>query len=403
MGEVSQEISSIDTVLLSAVAENSGAGGYTPALENVGTTPFLAMQVRQLKRLGFKNFLVEVDQVSGALIAIADGLTAEGIDLEFIRDPKELSGHPEPAGRMLVVAASVYIRDDMLARILDGDGPVIATVEGSEENEVFERIDLNTRWSGVAVIDSLPADAISEIPEGWSLPSALLRQSLQSGVRQLPIAQPALEAGNLLKVTSAAEMRALAKAKFQSSVRQQRCAVGAFIFAPIAKLLVLNVATTSNWLGLMSPIFAALALLASFAGLAAIALASGLVALFILFMNKLILDFENKKDTGQIIRPLSWLLLALALAVVSWQQSHIEGIFAAAALTGLLVHSHQLPLAVERARLLPTPAFAAAVLLLLAIAGPFDLGLKALVILQILALLVTQSMAQRDATGLNRP
>ena len=63
--------------------------------------------------------------------------------------------------------------------------PAIATVGDDEAHESFERIDAETRWAGVAVIDSQLLSSTARMLGDWDLQSTLLRRAIQDGARRI--------------------------------------------------------------------------------------------------------------------------------------------------------------------------------------------------------------------------
>jgi hypothetical protein len=74
-----------------------------------------------------------------------------------------------------------------LVAALAGEGePAIGTVPDDESHAMFERIDAESRWSGVALVDSRMLASTAAMLGDWDLQSTLLRRTLQEGALRLP-------------------------------------------------------------------------------------------------------------------------------------------------------------------------------------------------------------------------
>lgn len=63
----------------------------------------------------------------------------------------------------------------------------IYTRAAASSDDRHERIDLNDRWAGLAVLQGKLVHNLDDIPEDWNLGSALLRQAVQGGARRKQI------------------------------------------------------------------------------------------------------------------------------------------------------------------------------------------------------------------------
>jgi hypothetical protein len=65
--------------------------------------------------------------------------------------------------------------------------PAVAVVPDDEAHAAFERIDGESRWSGVAAVDAHLLGSTAAILGDWDLQSTLLRRALQEGAIRIPV------------------------------------------------------------------------------------------------------------------------------------------------------------------------------------------------------------------------
>ena len=63
----------------------------------------------------------------------------------------------------------------------------VATVPDDESHEMFERIDAQSRWAGVALVETKLLGSTAAILGDWDLQSMLLRRTLQEGALRLAV------------------------------------------------------------------------------------------------------------------------------------------------------------------------------------------------------------------------
>jgi hypothetical protein len=157
-------------------------GAVHPAFQLLLGKPFLFHQLKQLERLGVSKVAISVESVPPALPAIVEQLDRPGFNIRILRTPADLSALVTDTQAVFVKSGDTQISDEILAGLLLQKGRFVSRLPEQPEHAAFERIDLSSRWAGLAMIDGMIARQASVIPEGWSLDSCLLRQALQSGV-----------------------------------------------------------------------------------------------------------------------------------------------------------------------------------------------------------------------------
>lgn len=175
--------------------------------------PAIFHQVKQLQRLGVDDIIIAVDAIPGELPQLVDQMQAEGGNVRLLR-PVNFSDADCFDGPFLLVAPELWIDDGLLQEALSWKANSVGTVEEGPANGLFERIDLNRRWSGIAVLEAGILLQSRNMPEGWSLASFLLRHSLQLGASEVAISQQRITDGSLLHVSSTGDYEKLIGAHF---------------------------------------------------------------------------------------------------------------------------------------------------------------------------------------------
>lgn len=216
-------------------SEPEQSGG---ALVLIGGQPLLSCQIEILRQSGIATFLIEVDSVTGGLLAIADRFRADGLRVEFIRSATDLESFLQDDKCLVVQAEGHYFSQSMVAELLHQSPPFIATIDSRDENAAFERIDLNTRWSGIAVITAETARMMTALPDGWSICSSLLRQAIQRRTRFVPVAQGQLQSGEIVRVETQHDAAVVLLRTLKRHTDRPHGLIEKYIFGPIAVAIV---------------------------------------------------------------------------------------------------------------------------------------------------------------------
>ncbi len=168
--------------------DNAGLAGGLPALLSVAGQTLIEYQVRVARHCGAGHIVVLVDQMPSALVAAFDRLRADGIDIEIARDARDAADRIHPDEALLVMASGAVASRDMVASIVAAPRPTLLTLADTLGNQGFERIDAQSRWAGIALLDGKLLRATSAILGDWTLGPTLLRTAVQAGAAQQMVA-----------------------------------------------------------------------------------------------------------------------------------------------------------------------------------------------------------------------
>ncbi len=355
--------------------------------------PLIQFQIDNLRNMGVGRFLVEVDTVPGAVVALADQLRHQGISIDFVRSPQELSGKFTDDELLWVQSEGILADAALLDGVFANSSPIIATVDGREDNACFERIDLNTRWAGLALLDRKTIDGIAALPDGWNIGSSLLRQAIQDGVTQKLLRQDIVDSGQLRRIVKPEDSLAYSNIMLTKRTKQANGGVESVIFGPIVRRLapllwpfksreiVIDGAAIGT--GLASAGCAIFGF-----GIAAASLAT--VSIFILTLRYCLHHSKRGDAKSNMVTGISWSILAATFAALLWKeaQGSIPLIFPAIVVIGLLYLTHQTRETGMVRFVKPSPAMVTIVMGFSAFIGNVGAGAMLIAIVQ-LAFLIT--------------
>ncbi len=363
-----------DTALLSAALATVDANitGAEISSSTVGGQSLLEHQIGLLGRLGVSRFLIEVEHVTGALLHLADTNSKTGRSVEFVRSGSDVQRLMHAGDRLWVQAEAVYVAPDLLKQMLSRAGAFLVTLDGRDENVAFERIDLNTRWAGVAVVEAQTVVALQNLPEGWSMTSSILRQALQDKVSFNALNQKNVQNGDVRLVRSAEDFSALNQEILVGRIDQSGGFLETRILAPIAARIAPSVWRLSSGTALVkgaSIILAASSLGLGVTGFVPAAIVAAMIAIALNILGATVADRNNSTSLSRLTPPTVWTLLGLStLATARTDMSYSsDGIFAALTVVGLALLAQKLILPVWARQTLKSPAL---IVLLLLIASP---------------------------------
>ncbi len=171
--------------LISAYHE-ADDGGLRATLQVAGRT-LVERQIRLALAAGAEPVVVVVERVTAALNVALDGLRAEGVALVLARSAEEAAEAVHSNDRVLLVGDGLVAPETVIARLVALDGPAILVVPDVRVDDRYERIDAQSRWAGLALIDGQMLKQTALMLRDWDLQSTLLRRAVQAGARQISV------------------------------------------------------------------------------------------------------------------------------------------------------------------------------------------------------------------------
>ena len=232
--------------LIGAYQEDDN-GGLRALLPLAGRT-LLEYQVRCAGAAGAAPIVVIVERIPQALQDAFERLRLDGIGVFPVSDVAEAVSRFEAGSSILLIGDGVAPPVDLAIALTSDGEPSVATVPDDEMHERFERIDAESRWAGIAVVDAHLLGSTAAMLGDWDLQSTLLRRSIQEGARRVPVTQAG---GEPLLVESASELADFQRFLVRSSRGGRDDWTSRYILPPVEDIATEQLMQTSvrpGWL-----------------------------------------------------------------------------------------------------------------------------------------------------------
>lgn len=377
----------ITTALLCAAGDNIGGNTDTVALLDICGEPLIAYQIAQLLSCGIHSFLIEIEELPGALAAVTERFCAQGASVAYVRSPAELAAILNDDELLFVLCDGIIADDTLLKEIVAVPSKYIVTLDGRDENSDYERIDLNSFWAGIALLDICSIRAISALPEGWSIRSSLLRQALQDAVPHRPLNQGLLLANRLRRIKTPAQASDFTKQVLARNSRNVSGFIESRLFAPIAAFIAPKMwksPLAAKILQFMLPLLAVGVLAMVLSGTAAAASISAIICIFGLQLNKLLQSNNNKQFLEKLVNVSIWISLSTGFLFAGWKDAPqpFMSMFPPAMVLGIFFIARKLSVKGWQNSILSSPALLAAATCFISVMGLLPVGIALLALAQ---------------------
>ena len=221
-------------------------GGLRALLPLAGRT-LVEYQVRCASAAGAAPIVVVVERVPQALQDGFERLRLDGIGVFPVSDVSEAVSRFEAGSAILLIGDGIAPPVDLVASFAEEAEAAVGIVPDDERHETFERIDGESRWAGVAVVDAHLLGSTAAMLGDWALPSPLLRRALPAGARRVPVAAT----GEPLLVDTADQRGDFQRHLVNVSRGERNDSASRFILPPIEDLATEQLMETSvkpSWL-----------------------------------------------------------------------------------------------------------------------------------------------------------
>jgi hypothetical protein len=305
--------------LIGAYQEDD-SGSLRALLPLAGRT-LLEYQVRCAAAASAAPIVVVVERVPQALQDAFERLRLDGIGVFPVSDVAEAVSRFEAGSMILLIGDAVAPPATLVMQIAEEAEPAVTTVPDDEEHAGFERIDAESRWAGVALVDAHLLGSTAAMLGDWDLQSTLLRRTIQEGALRVP-SEPG---GEPLLAQSAEQLEGFQRTLLAASRARRADWVSRFILPPVEEFATEQLMETQvrpAWL-----IWAALALTIA----AAICFTRGwLGAGLVLLILSTPLDLVAERIATLRLKPLAsrvvsrlalWPAAGLALLAIGWWET----------------------------------------------------------------------------------
>lgn len=321
--------------LIGAYQEDD-SGGLRALFPLAGRT-LLEYQVRCAAAAGAAPIVVVVERVPQALQDALERLRLDGVGVVAVSAIEESVSRFEAGSAILVIGDGIAPPASLVAGMAAEPEPAVATLPDDELHEAFERIDGETRWAGVALVDAHLLGSTAAMLGDWDLQSTLLRRTLQEGALRVPVEEGG---GEPLLVERPEQLEAFQRHLVAASRGARGDWASRFLLPPVEEFAteqLMETAVRPAWL-----VWAALSLTIG----AAIAFFEGWpVAAVVMLLLSAPLDLVAARLASLRLRPLPvrmasraalWPASGIALAALGWWEMGRSGSWGAllAALAG---------------------------------------------------------------------
>lgn len=166
--------------LIAAYHESGEAGHLRATLPLAGRT-VIERQARLAASAGANPVVIFVERLPAALSAAVERLRRDRVPVKLVRTAEEAAEAVDPFDRVLLIGDGAIVPAAQQVRLAAEKGPAVLTVPEGGHGEIYERIDAQSRWAGLAAIDGALLRETAAMLRDWDLQSTLLRRTLQAG------------------------------------------------------------------------------------------------------------------------------------------------------------------------------------------------------------------------------
>jgi hypothetical protein len=171
--------------LIGAYQEDD-SGGLRALFPLAGRT-LVEYQVRCAAAAGAAPIVIVVERVPQALQDAFERLRLDGVGIVPVSDVGEAVSRFEAGSLILVIGDGIVPSADLVTTVAQEPEPAVSTIPDDEAHAMFERIDAESRWAGVALVDAHLLGSTAAMLGDWDLQSTLLRRTLQEGALRVPV------------------------------------------------------------------------------------------------------------------------------------------------------------------------------------------------------------------------
>lgn len=214
--------------LIGAYQEDD-SGGLRALFPLAGRT-LLEYQVRCAAAAGTAPIVVVVERVPQALQDAFERLRSDHIGVFPVSDVGEAVSRFEAGSSILLIGDGIAPPSSLVIALANESEPAVSTVPDDDRHAMFERIDAESRWAGVALVDAHLLGSTAAMLGDWDLQSTLLRRSIQDGARRLKASE---HGGEPLLVETHDQLAEFQRHLVQQSRAERDDAASRFILPPV--------------------------------------------------------------------------------------------------------------------------------------------------------------------------
>jgi hypothetical protein len=187
-------------------------------------------QVRQAQAAGAGHIVILATRMPQEMMAGLDRLARDKIVPDIARTARDAADRIHPDERLIVITAGIFATPSTIKTIAGFATPVLLTRDAAGA-QAFERIDGNTHWAGLALLDGAMLRETASLLGDWALAPTLLRIAVQRGIAREHLDQQAT--ATVLSLETDAD--AVAANRFLATEPHGESGLVDKVYAPLAR------------------------------------------------------------------------------------------------------------------------------------------------------------------------
>ncbi len=194
-------------------------------------------QAEAARRVGASAMLLLVDGVPAALAEACDRIRARGLAVDLVRDGQDIAKASLQAERMLLVGDAIIASAAAWQAVSSSRAPILLVTNDSSTTQALERIDAQTRWAGLALLDGARLASLDRCPPDWDPQLFLFRSAVQDGTEQLDWAGSQFVSGDMAVASSGTVIDALESRVMAQSDAREAGLGRRWLMAPLVRMV----------------------------------------------------------------------------------------------------------------------------------------------------------------------
>lgn len=181
----------------------------------------IEQQAEVARRAGVARLLLLIDGVPPALAEASDRIRARGLPVDLVRSGADVQRLAGDATRILLVGDAIIASATAWRAVSSARSPILLVTDDSSSTQALERIDVDTRWAGLALLESASLSGLAQCPPDWDPQLYLFRAAVQSGSDRLDWDESQFVSGDMAVASSSSAIAALeSRVMAQSDARE---------------------------------------------------------------------------------------------------------------------------------------------------------------------------------------
>ena len=162
------------------------------ALLPIAGASLVERQLRLLAGIGVTHAVLLVENLTAEMAGVIGKVRGGRMRVDVVRSLGEAVPQLHDAARVLVLAEGLLPDARLAEQVAGAPVPAVAALADDAGLERYERVDAETRWAGLALLDAVRIAETAAMLGEWDPASTLLRRAVQEGARRVPAEVPPL-------------------------------------------------------------------------------------------------------------------------------------------------------------------------------------------------------------------